>query len=71
MNDIIEIMARAAFVSFSRLPDAGDRWDAAEGSKRRVTDLVKEQFRNEQRAALSALQAAGYDIVQRQRRAPF
>lgn len=71
MTDIVEIMARAAFVHFSRTPGAGDRWDNADPTKRGVSEIVREQFRSEAKAAISALQNAGFDIVARQRRVPF
>ena len=51
----LEIAARAAFLRFRRI-DKGNSWD-------RAKPKVRQDFIDEQRAALEALEAAGYRIT--------
>jgi hypothetical protein len=56
---ITEVMAHAAHTVFAR----EDRWDLlTPGGQPRVAEIVKNTFRAEARAALSALRAAGVTV---------
>jgi hypothetical protein len=53
----IEVTARAIYLTWSRSPDAAERWD--EG---RIMPDVKTRFRQEAANSLTALAAAGFAI---------